>query len=276
MSENSFISDTNQAQNEDDECAEELSLLERFFEYLPLEFWEETARETNYYSFQKKHKSINTTSDELIRFIGINLIMSVLGKPQIRLYWSNEYGAEIIKNTMTRDRYFEIRKNLHFVNNDEHDPTSSDRLWKVRPFLTHIQSKCRSYNIPRYLSIDEQIVPFTGRCMFRQYIPSKPNPVGLKNFVLSTPEGLVLDFIVYTGSGTVAEKMKDEYGIGVSIVLSLTERIQQFRSHCVFTDRFFTSFKSVDALLARGIYQVGTVQKIELVLFYLNSKMIKI
>lgn len=58
--------------------------------------------------------------------------------------------------------------------------------------------------------------------------------------------------------------MKSEFEVGASIVLNLTERLDGFGSDCVFTDRFFTSSRSVDALLARGIYQVRTVNKIRI------------
>ena len=43
----------------------------------------------------------------------------------------------------------------------------------------------------------------------RQYVKSKPNPVGFKNFVLCGKSGRMLDFEIYQGTGTdVPEESK--------------------------------------------------------------------
>ena len=60
------------------------------------------------------------------------------------------------------------------------DQKKSDRLWKVRPLLNNIQSRCLALARPPTVSIDEQIIPFTGSTELKQYVPGKPNPEGLK------------------------------------------------------------------------------------------------
>ena len=44
---------------------------------------------------------------------------------------------------------------------------------------------CRKhYAVGAFVTIHEQLIPFRGRCGFRQYIPSKPDKYGMKLFLL--------------------------------------------------------------------------------------------
>ncbi|XP_068081807.1 piggyBac transposable element-derived protein 3-like [Anabrus simplex] len=194
----------------------------------------------------------------MMHLAGVHVMMGVLGYPQTKMYWQRDTEVPIISKCMSRDRFFELRNFMHFVDNQgEHEGP----LWKVKPFLDCVKQKCLSLPRSKHVSLDEQMVPFSGKCGFRQFVPSKPNPLGLKNFILAAPDGLVLDFMFYTGAGTVSIEDQKEYGLGGAIVKVLTESIPQDKTHCVYTDRVFTSVKSVDMLLQRNIYQIGTVMK---------------
>lgn len=81
------------------------------------------------------------------------------------------------------------------------DVRKNDKFWKVGPFLDRILQGCRSQTRPACVSVDEQMIPFTGACPYRQYLPMKPNPAGIKNFVCATAD--VLDFDLYEGTGTL-------------------------------------------------------------------------
>lgn len=137
-------------------------------------------------------------------FVGISVLMSVLGYPRIRLYWDTYFGIDLVSKSMPRDRYFQFRSAVHVVNNIEtsREAKERDKLWKVRPIIEKFRETI--LKIPREsdLSIDEQMVPFTGHVSFRQFVPRKPNPTGLKNYILATKQGLILDFEVYQGAAT--------------------------------------------------------------------------
>ena len=117
--------------------------------------------------------------------------------------------------------------------------------------------------LPRFqnVCIDEQIVPFTGRCPSRQYVPRKPNPTGLKNFVLATDSGLVLDFEVYQRSSTFGnfQLHGKPAGQGVGAVLRLIETLPT--GSLLFCDRFFVSVPLILHLREKKIYMTGTISR---------------
>lgn len=89
-------------------------------------------------------------------------------------------------------------------------------------------------------------------------MPSKPNPLGLKNFVMAAADGLVLDFPIHVGEGTVREDDMKHLGLEASVVKKLVETVRSDPTF-VFTDRYFTVFKLGDYLLEKKIFLTGTV-----------------
>ncbi|GBL80675.1 hypothetical protein AVEN_225328-1 [Araneus ventricosus] len=95
----------------------------------------------------------------------------------------------------------------------------------------------------------------------RQYVKGKPNPVGLKVFVMCTTYGLPLDFIFYEGKGTDVESLADtsDLDLGGKIALKLSDSLQPWSS--IYVDRYFTSELLFDILLNREVFATGTLMK---------------
>jgi len=92
------------------------------------------------------------------------------------------YGSYYISNNKWHADQF-----LHFDNED--DPLDHDepdeRLWKVRKISDTPNNKfCELYNPTERLAVDEVIVLYRGRVVFRQYIPKKHKRFGIKIYKL--------------------------------------------------------------------------------------------
>ena len=78
---------------------------------------------------------------------------------------------------MKRDRYFHVLRFLHFTDNkNEPDMTdeNSDRLWKMRNLFEILNEKFSKFYSPsERLTVDEVIVLYKGRVIFRQCLPKK-------------------------------------------------------------------------------------------------------
>ncbi|XP_047144656.1 piggyBac transposable element-derived protein 2 [Hydra vulgaris] len=129
-------------------------------------FWKDElnkliSEQTNLYSVFKTSKSINTNTQEIQQFIGLQMLMSIVNLPSYNMYWAND------------TRYAPIADVINCI--------------LVEPEIEH--------------SIDEQIIPAkTKYSGIHQYNPKKPVKWGFKNFVRSGSSGLIYDFFLYSGS----------------------------------------------------------------------------
>ena len=53
------------------------------------------------------------------------------------------------------------------------------------------------YYPPKNLTVDESLVLYKGRLLFKQYIRTKRSRYGIKMFELATADGILLDFMIY-------------------------------------------------------------------------------
>jgi hypothetical protein len=93
-----------------------------------------------------------------------------------------------------------------------------------------VREKCVTLPHSVHSSINEQMFPFAGRCGFRQFVPSKPNPLGVKNFVLAASNSMVSDFCMYVGKETVPENDLKELGLGGTVKAALCHCPQKWVS----------------------------------------------
>jgi hypothetical protein len=192
-----------------------------FNQYIGDDVYKMLADATNQTDILLHGNSLKTSSDEIRKFIGINILMGSLRYPRIRMYWKKSTGGAAIKKVMSRDRFLKLQSNLKVVVdiNVSDEVKEGDKLWKVRPLLKKINDVCLTRPRPQHCCIDEQTIPFTGRVSVRQYVCWEPYPTGLKNFVLASPSGEVLDFEIFQGKNFFPDAENYKISVGGLAVL---------------------------------------------------------
>ena len=162
--------------------------------------------------------------------------------------------------TISRDRFEEIIRYLHFVDNSNlpmHGHPSFSRLQKVQPVLSLIKkSMSQAYNLHCQLSIDEAMEPFKGRSSMQQYMPIKPIKRGFKIWVIADAlNGYFYDVIPYIGATGGSACL----GLGEKIVLELTQPLFG-RNRQIFCDNYFTTIPLFHTLLNYHTNACGTIR----------------
>ena len=201
-----------------------------------------------------------TDNSEMRKFIGILYLMGIVRKPEIRHYWSSDpvLSTPIVNEIMSRNRLELLLKFWHFSNNEDAAP--NDRLHKLRGLFDLLLKNFQSlYRPGKQISIDEAMVLWRGRLIFRQYIPGKRHKYGVKLYELCPPNGYVWNVMVYCGRGDQAPGMPG-LGHAEKVVLNLaSDLLDQGRE--LYVDNFYTSVPLAKALLRRKTLLCGTLRR---------------
>ena len=109
---------------------------------------------------------------ELMKYIGICLITSVVQMSNVRMYWHSVVGVDLVKNCMSQKQFEKIRSVIHFNDNSMN---SNDKLHKLRPVIDILSANFAAVPKEEMLSVDEQMCSTKARHHLKQYMPLKPN-----------------------------------------------------------------------------------------------------
>ena len=201
-----------------------------------------------------------TDRAEMLTFLGFLMLMGIVHKPRLTMYWSRDHimATPIFNQVIRRDRFLLLLRFLHFA--DTADP-DRDKLYKLRNIINMIKETCRMvYSPEKSLSLDESLVLFKGRLSFKQYINTKRAIFGIKLYQLCTFNGILLDFIVYHGNlaqGLV--RMEEGCLTTERIPVTLMQNYLE-KGHHLFMDNFYTLLPLAKYFLEHRIHVTGTVR----------------
>ncbi|KAI2645256.1 PiggyBac transposable element-derived protein 2 [Labeo rohita] len=86
------------------------------------------VEQSNLYAAQVNlNKPLKLTTTELEKFLGATLYMSLFGLPATRMFWRPESRISQVADTLTLNRWEEIKRFLHFNDNDDQPVRSDDK-----------------------------------------------------------------------------------------------------------------------------------------------------
>lgn len=200
------------------------------------------------------------TLEELETFIGLCYLRGVLGGKNLPLhsFWSDEFGVAVFKQSMARDRFYEIMRFLRFdIKSTRKERLNTDKFALASELWNPFIENCQKCFIPsQNLTVDEQLFPCKSRCPFTQFLPNKPDKYGIKFFLLVDVETKYLcNGFPYLGKYDPNSQHKP---FGEFVVHSLMKPLY-FLGYGVTTDNFFTSVNLCNELKEKHTSLVGTI-----------------
>ena len=207
--------------------------------------------------------------DDMHVFLALHMYTGISKFHELNHYWARMpmrpgihfYTPEV----MSRDRFLSILKFLRFSMVADVKPgDASSRLNKFTEKLTDISMK--NVDAGQHISIDEALMLYKGRLIFKQYIPAKRARFGIKMFVMCNADrnyyGYNWNFCIYYG--------KDSYEFAQSLdvsSLSKSEKVVVFLSQFVLgqgrhivVDNWYSSARLAMFLEEHNTLVTGTIR----------------
>ena len=225
--------------------------------------FEDIAEQTNIYAMQtltrtrswRLNKWIPTNKCEIKKLFGLLIWMGLVKLPEIHLYWSKDptFAQSFPPSVMPRNRFELLLRMIHFVNNE--NANVGDRLYKIKPIIDKLKENYgKYYDPPETVCIDESIVPFRGRVVFRQYMKHKRYRYGVKLFKLCFKPGYTYNFEIYCGQQSGNEKTTPK-----AVAMSLCQNIFN-KGHTLCIDNWYSSIDLAEEFIARNTHVIGTIR----------------
>lgn len=135
-----------------------------------------------------------------------------------------------------------------------------DKLAPIREFHTQFIQNCQnSYSVGEFVTIDEMLVSFRGRCGFIQYMPQKPAKYGLKIYALCDARTFyTFNLDIYCGKQKDGPYMTSNKPFDICKRMTIPI-INSNRN--LTTDNYFSSYELAEYLLGVGLTFLGTLKR---------------
>lgn len=196
----------------------------------------------------------DVTVPEIKTFFGILFHMGTIKLNRVTDYWKKHplFSLPAFSKYMSRNRFLLIMRSLNFE-----DDLSDNMLSKINSLIHYFNQRMEEIYYPsKNLAIDESMVLFRGRIIFRQYLKGKKHPYGIKLYILTDEYGVVMKTIVYAGA---SDTLVGGANHTEKVVLNLLSNYVN-KGYSVYMDNFYNSVNLAQKLLTLKTYCSGTLR----------------
>lgn len=216
-------------------------------------------------NYNRERDAKDTSRNEIEAFIGLLYMAGILRASHLNLYdlWATDgTGVELFRNCMNLKRFKFLIRVLRFDNaRTRRQRKTFDKLAPIRDVFEALVEKCKSnFAVSEFLTIDEMLESFRGRCSFRQYIKNKPAKYGLKIYSMTCAKTFyTMNMEIYAGKQPPGQYRSENSGLAV--VSRLVQPISGTGRN-ITTDNWFTSLPLAETLKKdHKLTLVGTLRK---------------
>nr|XP_022911901.1 piggyBac transposable element-derived protein 4-like [Onthophagus taurus] len=253
-------------------CVKNLSELELFQKIIDISMLEDIVTHTNTYieSLRSNHDYArsrdikDTNTIELMAYLGLLFLLGLKKSnfANVKEIWSNDgTGIEITRAAMSYKRFLFLTRCLRFDNKATRDDRRKlDKLAAIRSFFDKfVENSQASFKLSEFVTIDEMLHPFRGKCAWIQNMPRKPAKYGLKIYALCDAKTFyTFNLEIYCG-----EQPDGPYMVSnepMDVVKRLVKPIENCHRNLT-TDNYYTSVALADYLLQKKITLIGAIKK---------------
>ncbi|XP_041971703.1 piggyBac transposable element-derived protein 4-like [Aricia agestis] len=212
-----------------------------------------------------------TNMHEILCLLSFWMMLGIVKMPTIFSCFSVDplLKTEVFRRIFTRKRYEMLNRALHFEDSDpvivNQNPSNTgarsfDRLQRLRPILTHLNSAFQSnYILSKDISINESPTLWKGISNSKQYIRTKATKFGIKTFELcESTTGYLWSFIVHTFNQSATDLESPGALESTAVVKKLIDPLLN-KGYRLFMDNWYNSPLLARFLKLNGTDFVGTL-----------------
>lgn len=216
-------------------------------------------------NYERERDCLPTDFEEMNAFLGLLYLAGVKRAQHLNTLelWSSDGTApEYFAATMSQRRFHTLLRAIRFDDRTTRvERNKEDNLAAIRYVFDEFVQKCvNNYTLGEYITIDEMLDAFRGRCRFRQYIPNKPAKYGIKIYaVVDARMFYTHNLEIYAGKQPDGPyKLQND---AKSVVKRLLVHVYKTGRN-VTVDNYFTSVELANDLYTDNrLTLVGTLRK---------------